>query len=953
MSISHYIWAIILLFITQQSFAFKPFSKEVWLNETNTPVEVNCIVMANDGIIWMGTSDGLYWYDGIEAHYLHTYDNVSVTALKTTKQKLYIGFENGTMGTVDNEKFYPWKYSGKSPKTSINSIETLPGNTLILSTAGEGIFLVNHNFSYRFTLAHGLTDEYIYTTVFPDSITTLTATDRGINQVTLNKKDPIAVRSFTMSDGLSDNIVRVIKPMPDKCFSWIGTHQGGLSLYCSQREEIWSPKVEGGWRWGQINDILPAGKDTAWVCTESGYLLKVILKDSNNIQIEQYHYPGKKLNKIIADGTGNIWCATNTGLMMLTVDYISAIELEAPFQLSKITALACDNQKNIFLAIEHKLYKLNHTNTTQLELHGKLPSSITSMMVDSNGTIWLGTFGHGIWKRTTTGNIMKFDGIPILQSESVLDMAIQHNKLWVAGLNGVQELSIHHNTLELIQTHNKHTGIGSDYVYSLYTDKKNNIWMGTDGAGICCYHSGKYRHWDSSSGMVADVVYSISEDHDGNLWASTLEHGLLKYNGNNWSKYNQEDGLKDLNISTINTNNTGQVFAVHALGIDVWYPQLKQFRHFDKKMNLGIDSVSKELNLSAKDNSGNVYIPYNNGLICFHNVHTTQQLLPAISIRSVSAFFKEVPLYTKQFTHANNHISFGYRSVNYANPQQIYFRYKLEGYNDSWITTADRTVTFPKLPSGDYNFIVQSSANPLFSNTRQATYSFTIQRPFWLHPLFLILVAAITWLIVYTYVRLRERNFRKLSSLQRERMLFEYEHLKSQVNPHFLFNSLNTLTNIIEDDKEAAIAYTGQLSDLYRNMLSYRNKDLISLQEEWEIIENYLYIQETRFGNAITIKVDLPEQIMKTKKVVPMAIQLLVENAIKHNVVSKSKPLNITIEADNNYITVQNTYQPKISKEKGAGLGLSNIRKRYSLLTKKSVSYYIQDDYFNVKLPLI
>ena len=183
--------------------------------------------------------------------------------------------------------------------------------------------------------------------------------------------------------------------------------------------------------------------------------------------------------------------------------------------------------------------------------------------------------------------------------------------------------------------------------------------------------------------------------------------------------------------------------------------------------------------------------------------------------------------------------------------------------------------------------------------------------------------------------------------------MFEYEHLKSQVNPHFLFNSLNTLTGLIDDDKNAAMQYTTRLSDLYRNMLSHKDKDLITLAEEWEILENYIYIQKSRFGDALHLVIDIPEKLKKTKKVVPMALQLLLENAIKHNIVSKSSPLTVRFTADDEQLTISNVYQPKISKEKGAGLGLANIRKRYALYTKRPVIAYMKDSEFIVIIPLI
>lgn len=944
---------LITLSVAHASFAQRPFSKEVWLNETNTPVEVNCIALDDAGYMWLGTEQGLYQYDGKDIRPIKTIDKLSVTAISAFYNNLYIGFDDGTFGMISENNFVKRNLSGPSPETAINDITIMAGNNVLLSTAGQSIFLVNHNSSYRFTTAHGLSDEYIYTTVFPEKYIALAATDRGINEVIINANKSISVHVYTTANGLSDNIVRVIKPMKEKCWSWIGTHQGGLSLYCSKMKEIWTPEIHEPWTWGQINDILPIGINMAWVCTEDGYLLKAELLDSNNLQITPYHYPGKKIKHIISDGTGNIWCATNTGLLMLTTGYISQISLNAPYNLSKVTAITSMQDDKIMLALENKLFMLNEGEEHTLEYKGEFPSSVTTLLTDKDNNLWIGTFGDGLWKATSTGKPHKISSIPVLQNESILDITSCNDKVWVAGLNGVQELAVQNGTLQLIKTHNKHSGIGSDYVYDLFCDGKNNIWMGTDGAGICKYSSGEYIHWDSTDGMISDVVYSITEDVKGNIWASTLNNGLLKFDGSEWLQYNNPDGLQDLNISTINANSTGQVITVHALGIDEWYPTKKQFRHYDRKTGIGIRHVSKSLHLSAKTSNGEVYIPYDGGLICFHNIYREQRLSPKVTISSISTYFKEVSLHKKRFTHSQNHISFKYNGINYANPGEIYYRYKLEGFNDMWIETGDNNVTFPKLPSGYYNFIIQASANRAFTTYDEATYHFKILKPFWMQPWFLVIVALLIWLIAYLYIKLREKNIKKLSSLQRERMLFEYEHLKSQVNPHFLFNSLNTLTNIIEEDKDAALKYTNQLSDLYRNMLSYRNKDLILLGEEWEIIENYLFIQETRFGAALKTSIEIPDLLLRTKKIVPMAVQLLVENAIKHNIVSISKPLYIIVEADSHYLTVKNSYQPKISKEKGAGLGLRNIRKRYSLLTKKPVSYYIQDDLFVIKLPLI
>lgn len=189
--------------------------------------------------------------------------------------------------------------------------------------------------------------------------------------------------------------------------------------------------------------------------------------------------------------------------------------------------------------------------------------------------------------------------------------------------------------------------------------------------------------------------------------------------------------------------------------------------------------------------------------------------------------------------------------------------------------------------------------------------------------------------------------------MQQEKMIFEYEHLKSQVNPHFLFNSLYALSILIEENKDTAVGYTVHLADLYRNMLAHSKKDLIQLKEEFEILENYIHIQQTRFNDALIMRIDVPLNLMNTRRIVPLAMQLLVENAIKHNVVSTAHPLIISITATYDEIVVSNPIQPKMSQEKGAGIGLFNIKQRYSLLTKKAISFGVHENAFVVRLPLL
>lgn len=946
----------ILLFVAKTLAAQQPLSRDLWLNEAGSSLKVNDIAQDTlTGYIWLATEEGVYRYNGMSFYAIEDSTNTPATAIGIGNGSVWVGYKDGRVATIDHGVHHWQQILGVRPHTAIASIQSRSDNVVWICTEGQGIFFVINNVGFAYDKRDGLSDNYVYTYTEVDTNRMLVATDNGINELTWNGEE-INARAITTNDGLPDNIIRVVKPVPDICWSWIGTHQGGLALYCRYSREVWTPICPKKWQWGQVNDILPVKTDEAWVATNSGYLLRIELLDSNEINVTPYHYPGQKLNKLILDHTGNIWCATNIGLKQVTAEYLQKIEIPEPYDLDELTVISYDKQNNFWYAQGDKLYCYNVMKGMKPMMLYTAPAPITALYNDRYDRLWIGTLSNGVFVRAADGRVEKVAGIIPLATESVLDIAGTADRIWVAGLHGVEELRYvddNISNVSLVKLHNKDAGIGSDYVYQLYADKRQRIWMATDGAGVSMYDGKEYHHWDSAQGMRYKVIYTISEDAKGNIWAATLDDGLIVYDGTTWRNIGEREGLRDDNITALAPTASGQMVVTHSKGIDVWYPESMQFRHYDTKAGLGINAISATLKLAVTDTVGNAYVPYQDGLLMFRKLGLGSTIDPYVSISGIDLFFKDIPYGKQDFKYKQNELTFTFDGVNLSAPKPLVYRYWLEGYNDNWIVTNDKSVTYPQLPTGDYTFRVQASHSSNFSDPAEVTYSFSIAKPFWGEIWFFVLVASLIWGVAYTYIRLRERNLRKLTRLQRERMMFEYEHLKSQVNPHFLFNSLNTLTSLIEDDKEDALDYTVHLSDLYRNMLLYRDRDMITLKEEWVIVENYIYIQKSRFGDALKLEVNIPDKVMKAGKIMPLALQLLVENAIKHNIVSISKPLTISIVAENGYLTIKNPIQEKISKEKGAGLGLINIRKRYKLLSGKDIVHRRIEGEFVVILPIL
>lgn len=180
----------------------------------------------------------------------------------------------------------------------------------------------------------------------------------------------------------------------------------------------------------------------------------------------------------------------------------------------------------------------------------------------------------------------------------------------------------------------------------------------------------------------------------------------------------------------------------------------------------------------------------------------------------------------------------------------------------------------------------------------------------------------------------------------------QFESLKNQIDPHFLFNSLNVLSSLIEENPENAQKFTTSLSKIYRYVLEQKDKELVTVQEELTFAKTYMNLLKMRFENSITFELS-EEDDHEEAKVVPLSLQLLLENCIKHNVVSESKPLHIKIYSKDNQLVVENNLQKKEVLSDRKGVGLQNIVNRYAILTKRSVLVEENESTFKVLLPIL
>jgi sensor histidine kinase YesM len=256
--------------------------------------------------------------------------------------------------------------------------------------------------------------------------------------------------------------------------------------------------------------------------------------------------------------------------------------------------------------------------------------------------------------------------------------------------------------------------------------------------------------------------------------------------------------------------------------------------------------------------------------------------------------------------------------------------------------------TVPVVLGIDYlTFVVFQNMNPSeFFNARMI----------WVHMFYVILSLGVS---TFMHARSFMHNWKQASKNEviEQKIIAgtasaKFESLKNQIDPHFLFNSLNVLSSLIEENTENAQRFTTSLSKIYRYVLEQKDKELVSVDEELAFAKTYMNLLKMRFENSLFY--ELPSNIPNLEaKVVPLSLQLLLENTVKHNVVSEQKPLHIRIYIEDNYLVIQNDYQKKEVLQERRGVGLQNIINRYDIITNRKVLIEQNNQTFTVKIPIL
>jgi len=940
-----------------------PHIQKVRFNIPDQDHTFSAAVQDGNGFIWLGSDEGLFRFDGQNLKKYHLLpDSVDFRVLslfEAPDRTIWIGCKDGSIYhlSVDGfSRFAPEE--GKAGK-GISDIVSDKDGVIWWSTLGEGIYFYFGGRVYNINHEDGLRDNYIYDLMDDSYGRVWAGTDGGVAVCSRDGSSKSVIIPDWNTE-LPDPIIKVLDADPIGNI-YLGFYESTPWFISEDGNKIIDPYPGQEWNYGPVSDLV-AMKDELWVSTGTGRLIDFGHNGVNEIcASDASGIPGNgfgKIHELLEDHEGNVWIFAASGVYRTTGSKLRFYDRMGDIQLQNIHAIHYERKErnHIWFSTDKGLFRTGFENPEpKMYLDGSSFENlkITCLNEDPYGFIWAGTFNYGVFRidpvKGHWTHITEKEG---LVNNNVLSISIHVDTLWLATLGGATEINLGGDlpgAIRDIRSYNRSNGLVSNYIYSIYEDKKNRIWFATDGDGISVLDHGKFFTYNETNGLGDDVIYSISGDRYGNIWIATATAGVYRFDGTQFRHYGIEEGLGSLEVAGLKTSGD-EVLILLDDGLDVLHIPSGRIIHYGDEIGLG--EISPDLNVISRMDDGSLWIGTRKGIIRYRPGFDDRSSRPVTVLEQVAVFLEPVPMTEHLLLGSNeNHISFTYAGLWLSHPEKVNYQVMLEGFDLGWKNTYDPVTQYSSLPPGKYTFRVRSSTDNSFQNASEATFNFTIKEPFWTNLWFILMMAFFILLMTYLLVKSRERKLKRIEQQKKEKVEFEFQLLKNQVNPHFLFNSFSTLMALIEEQPKQAMEFTEKLSDFFRIILQLKDEEVITVREELQIVEDYFYLLKRRYGANLSLDLNIAESLKETY-LPPMTMQILIENAVKHNIISKDKPLKIRIYSSGSEIIVENNVQLKLVPEISTGIGLENIIKRYRLISEKEPVIEKNPESFRIRLPL-
>lgn len=967
-----------------------------------------CIGQDKYGYIWIGSVGGVGKFDGNSfIKYFHEhgksgspYNTQCRSLLSDKKGRMWVGFENGLMQyDFTKDAFIPILFFKDK---FIASLSVVDGDLIAVGTR-KGLFI--YNAKEDKTIPIKSLDKEVAKIIENSNFSALSTYKEQLYAGSSNGLLIINIKTHEAK--MPSN-----SKFKGKNIMSLATDVHGKIWICSNSDNIlmsWDTKKDTISIYDDIfdigneahpfyaNGVAVDNQNNVWVTSAQNGLFRYDDKSNNFTKILRnlniHSSPSENFYRcIFKDNKGWMWL----GMKVEGINYFNP----EPSIFTTILPFPASIQEN--LSIEGRAVTIdksgfywfgNHDGVTRYDhqtstykvfrneknkkkvLHS---NTVKSIHCDRENNIWIGT-GNGVNKYISKTGKMTF---------------IDQKDLPTSFYNSINEdktgnLWFCTNDSATLYTYNlktkKYSNIASHPVlkkFVRYTpvsyfieDSKGRYWISFSRKAVVSYDTQSnalkyYSATDSSTNRItSNLVFDIKEDKDGVIWLAG-QQGLssIDTRTNTIHNYTYRKGLPGSVGGPLCIDSKDRIWAGISGGLTMIGEDRKTINYFNK--NNGLSSVGFPEHAGIMTPDQKIILPSYLGYLHIDPERYTSQLDTFPYYITSSNIMDEKAVYfhrqdTLIFMHLNhNETSFKihFTALNYKRPDLTRYAYKLEGFDNRWQITENPAAMFTNIPSGDYTLkMVAYDINDDFTKLTPKVLNIHIDTVFYKTRLFIaVLLIFLASILYYAYQNRINQKLKvfdlqsKTQKLEKEKAIAMFDNLKQQLNPHFLFNSLSSLSGLIEWDAQVASKFLNQLSVIYRYILKNAENETVLLQDEILFATMYVDLQKTRFNEGLVVNVDVAEEFYD-KLIAPVTVQNMIENAIKHNIIDKKRPLVIDIFVDDNeYLVIRNNLQKKSVVETSNQKGLQQFISLYQYMTSKPVIIESQNPtHFIIKIPLI
>ncbi|MAX80470.1 MAG: hypothetical protein CL843_09870 [Crocinitomicaceae bacterium] len=824
---------------------------------------VTSISMCTSGKLWIGTSKGINIISGDTFHTLSVNNGLISNSINTIAHWgdsiSWIGTNKGlSVVSSDTVKNFDKEHYPQLPDNSIISIFPLTKDSVYIGTSNGIALLVNNK---------------IY---FPDHLQKIKATIKCFARSTIDNSIWVGtskglillkgqkVKRYSVFDGLPSN--NILTLCPDRNGKmWIGTDNGLVEYQDNHFEMLFVDELPNG---NYIENIYEDRESNIWLGTYNG------LYKFNSETFRHYSFkdglPANFIYGIMRDSEEQLWVGTQKqGVFRYNGDYFTAYNSTHGLVGNKIGPIK-QLGNHILIGTKSGLSEYDLTTKRIIEtdrtkfLKGK---KINSILVESPDRVLFGSNGF-IYEYD--GKRFKTHNLRLEKSGDVWAMLRDSiGNLWVGTYeSGLLQLLPNDSVINLGNT----LGLDIETALDIKTSSPHDFWIGTfQGVFHINTRTNHVNHIGTEDGIPSPFIYLLLLDHKNNLWIGSNQ-GVSRMDLSTYSRFG------DINITSFGKND-------------------------------GFVGVECNAQAAWADTNNQLWFGTVNGLIQYVGENSDKpDVLNKTYITGTRIFYNDTIL--KQgsvLAYRQNQISFTFKGICLSNPKKVRYSYMLEGYDENWSPpTTDRVAAYSNLKPGFYTFKVKSSNVNGHWNRNPTTLSFTILAPVYTQTWFIVLSSGILLLILFLIYWVRLKQIQRKAQLERKLDNLELQALRSQMNPHFIFNSMNSIQHYINgNEQKQANIYLTKFARLMRLILENSKVPGVSLEKDLEALEIYIKLEQMRFENRFDYTIDIANSIQPNSIHIPsMLLQPFVENSINHGFskLNRIGHIQISIQQKDDYL---------------------------------------------------